>query len=96
MAALGFSSGLPWALSGPTLRLWMATEHVRLGLIGLTANIGLAYLLKFVWAPIFDEVKPLFFGRRRGWLLRGIAGFHVTHDLGKSFVCAREDRGEWA
>jgi MFS transporter, PAT family, beta-lactamase induction signal transducer AmpG len=69
MAALGFASGLPWALSGPTLRLWMATEHVRLGLIGLTANIGLAYLLKFVWAPIFDEVKPLFFGRRRGWLI---------------------------
>ncbi|MBU6418480.1 MAG: MFS transporter [Proteobacteria bacterium] len=69
MAVLGFSSGLPWALSGPTLRLWMASEHVPLGLIGLTANIGLAYLLKFVWAPFFDEAKPLFFGRRRGWLI---------------------------
>lgn len=69
MAMLGFSSGLPWALSGPTLRLWMATEHVGLGLIGLTANIGLAYLLKFVWAPIFDEIKPFFLGRRRGWLI---------------------------
>ncbi len=69
MATLGFSSGLPWALSGPTLRLWMASEHVALGLIGLTANIGLAYLLKFVWAPFFDEAKPFFFGRRRGWLI---------------------------
>lgn len=69
MAVLGFSSGLPWALSGPTLRLWMASEHVALGLIGLTANIGLAYLLKFVWAPFFDEAKPFFFGRRRGWLI---------------------------
>ncbi|MDE1907066.1 MAG: MFS transporter, partial [Rhodospirillales bacterium] len=69
MAVLGFSSGLPWALSGPTLRLWMASEHVALGLIGLTANIGLAYLLKFVWAPFFDEAKPPFFGRRRGWLI---------------------------
>lgn len=69
MAVLGFSSGLPWALSGPTLRLWMASEHVALGLIGLTANIGLAYLLKFVWAPFFDEAKPLFLGRRRGWLI---------------------------
>lgn len=69
IAVLGFSSGLPWALSGPTLRLWMASEHVALGLIGLTANIGLAYLLKFVWAPFFDEVKPFFFGRRRGWLI---------------------------
>jgi PAT family beta-lactamase induction signal transducer AmpG len=69
MAALGFSSGLPWALSGPTLRLWMASDHVGLGVIGLTANIGLAYLLKFVWAAVFDEVKPLFLGRRRGWLI---------------------------
>ena len=69
MTALGFSSGLPWALSGPTLRLWMASEHIGLGLIGLTANIGLAYLLKFVWAPLFDEMRPLFFGRRRGWMI---------------------------
>jgi len=69
MAALGFCSGLPWALSGPTLRLWMASDHVGLGLIGLTANIGLAYLLKFVWAPWFDEVLPPFLGRRRGWLV---------------------------
>ncbi len=69
MAVLGFSSGLPWALSGPTLRLWMASEHVALGLIGLTANIGLAYLLKFLWAPFFDEARPPFLGRRRGWLI---------------------------
>ncbi len=69
MAALGFSSGLPWALSGPTLRLWMASDHVGYGVIGLTANIGLAYLLKFVWAAVFDEVKPPFLGRRRGWLI---------------------------
>ena len=69
MSLLGFSSGLPWALSGPTLRLWMASEHIGLGLIGLTANIGLAYLLKFIWAPVFDEMRPWFFGRRRGWLI---------------------------
>ena len=52
MAVLGFSSGLPWALSGPTLRYWMSGEHVPLGMIGLTANIGLAYLLKFVLSLI--------------------------------------------
>jgi PAT family beta-lactamase induction signal transducer AmpG len=69
MAVLGFSSGLPWALSGPTLRYWMSAGHLPLALIGLTANIGLAYLLKFVWAPLFDEARPLFFGRRRGWLV---------------------------
>jgi PAT family beta-lactamase induction signal transducer AmpG len=70
---LGFSSGLPLALSGFTLRMWLTTEHVTLGVIGLTANIGLAYSLKFLWAPVFDELAPPLLlrrlGRRRGWLL---------------------------
>ena len=69
MTALGFSSGLPLALSGFTLRMWLASAHLGLGVIGLTANIGLAYTLKFLWSPVFDEVRPLFWGRRRGWLL---------------------------
>jgi MFS transporter, PAT family, beta-lactamase induction signal transducer AmpG len=49
--------------------MWLSSDHLGLGVIGLTANIGLAYTLKFLWAPVFDEVKPLFLGRRRGWLL---------------------------
>jgi len=69
MTALGFSSGLPLTLSGYTLRMWLASAHLGLGIIGLTANIGLAYSLKFLWAPVFDEVPPLFWGRRRGWLI---------------------------
>jgi PAT family beta-lactamase induction signal transducer AmpG len=73
MTVLGFSSGLPLALSGFTLRMWLSTEHLSLGVIGLTANIGLSYSLKFLWAPIFDELAPPFplhrLGRRRGWLL---------------------------
>jgi PAT family beta-lactamase induction signal transducer AmpG len=73
MTVLGFSSGLPLALSGFTLRMWLTTEHVTLGVIGLTANIGLAYSLKFLWAPVFDELAPPLLlrrlGRRRGWLL---------------------------
>ena len=69
MTVLGFSSGLPLALSGFTLRMWLSSAHLGLGVIGLTANIGLAYTLKFLWSPVFDEVKPLFLGRRRGWLL---------------------------
>jgi PAT family beta-lactamase induction signal transducer AmpG len=73
MTMLGFSSGLPLALSGFTLRMWLATEHLGLGVIGLTANIGLAYSLKFLWAPVFDELAPPFglhlLGKRRGWLL---------------------------
>ncbi len=72
ITALGFASGLPLALSGFTLRMWLASDHLSLGVIGLTANIGLAYLLKFLWAPVFDDISPPFLarlGRRRGWLL---------------------------
>ncbi|MDE8348567.1 MAG: MFS transporter [Acidocella sp.] len=72
MTMLGFASGLPLALSGFTLRMWLSSEHLALGVIGLTANIGLAYTLKFLWAPVFDELAaPVTWrlGRRRGWLL---------------------------
>src|ERR1700760_405979 len=70
---LGFSSGLPLALSGSTLQVWMREAGVDLGTIGLFALIGTPYTLKFLWAPLVDALHvPLFtraFGRRRGWLL---------------------------
>ena len=73
MAAYGFIAGLPLPLSGFTFRLWLSEGGVSLAAIGLTANIGLAYSLKFLWAPILDHAPPPFglarFGRRRGWLL---------------------------
>jgi PAT family beta-lactamase induction signal transducer AmpG len=72
MTGFGFASGLPLPLSGFTLRYWLADSNVSLKLIGLTAEIGLAYSLKFLWAPVFDNAAPGFLrglGRRRGWLL---------------------------
>jgi PAT family beta-lactamase induction signal transducer AmpG len=70
---LGFSSGLPLALSGSTLQIWMREAGVDLGTIGLFALVGTPYTLKFLWAPLTDALHvPLFtrsFGRRRGWLL---------------------------
>jgi MFS transporter, PAT family, beta-lactamase induction signal transducer AmpG len=70
---LGFSSGLPLALSGSTLQVWMREAGVDLPTIGLLALIGTPYTLKFLWAPLVDALHvPLFtrtFGRRRGWLL---------------------------
>ena len=73
MGAFGFVSGLPLPLSGFTLRQWLSEGHVSLAAIGLTANIGIAYSLKFLWAPALDHVRPpgplARLGRRRGWLL---------------------------
>jgi MFS transporter, PAT family, beta-lactamase induction signal transducer AmpG len=70
---LGFSSGLPLALSGSTLLVWMTESGVDLRTIGLFALVGTPYTLKFLWAPLVDAIHvPLFtraFGRRRGWLL---------------------------
>jgi PAT family beta-lactamase induction signal transducer AmpG len=72
MAAYGFVAGLPLPLSGFTFRLWLAEGGVSLAVIGLTANIGLAYSLKFLWAPVLDNTRPpgplRLLGRRRGWL----------------------------
>jgi len=70
---LGFSSGLPLALSGSTLLVWMTEAGVNLGTIGLFALVGTPYTIKFLWVPLTDALNvPLLarrFGRRRGWLL---------------------------
>src|SRR3954465_9579136 len=68
-----FSSGLPLALSGSTLLVWMRESGVDLVTIGLFAMVGTPYTLKFLWAPLVDALHvPFFtraFGRRRGWLV---------------------------
>jgi PAT family beta-lactamase induction signal transducer AmpG len=72
MAAYGFVAGLPLPLSTFTLRYWLSESGATLSVIGLTANIGLAYSLKFLWSPVFDQISPpgltRRLGRRRGWL----------------------------
>src|SRR6186713_3459745 len=70
---LGFSSGLPLALSGSTLLVWMRESGVDLGTIGLFALVGTPYTVKFLWAPVVDAldvpVLTRLLGRRRGWLM---------------------------
>ena len=66
---LGFSSGLPLALTGATLQAWLTVEGVRLQDIGWFALVGQPYVYKFLWAPLMDRYPLPFLGRRRGWLL---------------------------
>ena len=70
---LGFSSGLPLALTGASLQAWMTDSGVDLTLIGIFALVGLPYSIKFVWAPLVDRVRlPVLarrLGHRRAWLL---------------------------
>ena len=72
MLALGFSSGLPFLLTGNTLGDWRRDDGTTLKAIGFLSWVGLAYSLKFLWAPVVDRVDaPLFgrFGRRRSWMI---------------------------
>jgi len=66
---LGFSSGIPLALTGTTLQAWMATEKIDLTVIGVFSLVGLPYTVKYLWAPVMDRFIPPFLGRRRGWML---------------------------
>ena len=72
MLLLGFSSGLPFYLVGNTLGYWLREEHTSLTAIGFLSWVGIAYSLKFLWAPLIDRVDlPLFgrLGHRRGWIM---------------------------
>jgi PAT family beta-lactamase induction signal transducer AmpG len=72
MLLLGFSSGLPFYLVGNTFGFWLRDEHTSLTAIGFLSWVGIAYSLKFLWAPVMDRVDlPLFkrLGHRRGWMM---------------------------
>ena len=73
MLLLGFSSGIPIYLVGNTLGFWMRENGIELSTIGFLSWVGLAYSLKFLWAPLIDKVDaPVLgrlLGRRRGWML---------------------------
>ena len=96
---LGFSSGLPLALSGSTLLVWVSENGVNLGTIGLFTLVGTPYTLKFLWAPLVDGLPiPLltrWLGRRRGWLvftqlmlMAAISGLALTDPAKSPFYVA--------
>lgn len=74
----GFASGLPLLLVGPTLSAWLRDKGVSLTEIGFVTLVGMAYGLKFLWAPLVDRLPLPFLtrrlGRRRAWLLASQGG----------------------
>jgi MFS transporter, PAT family, beta-lactamase induction signal transducer AmpG len=70
---MGFSSGLPLALTFGTLSYWLAEIGVSLTAIGLFGLVRTSYSLKFLWSPLIDRVPIPFLtarlGRRRSWAL---------------------------
>ena len=78
MLLLGFSSGLPLALTAGTLQAWLAVDNVDITTIGLFTLAGQPYIYKFLWAPLLDRFAPPLFGRRRGWILLAQIALLVT------------------
>lgn len=66
---LGFSSGLPLALTSSTLQAWFTVTGASLLAIGSLGLINQPYIYKFLWAPLLDRWIPPLLGRRRGWLV---------------------------
>ncbi|GGF33217.1 MFS transporter [Aliidongia dinghuensis] len=79
---MGFSSGLPLALSGSTLALWLADAQVSLREIGLFALVAVSYNFKFLWAPLVDRLAipglTRRLGRRRSWAILFQAGVALS------------------
>ena len=77
MFFFGFASGLPFLLVGGTLAYWLKESGIELKSITMIASAGMAYVLKFLWAPLVDHwrlpgLSQL--GQRRSWLLLGQVG----------------------
>ncbi len=70
---LGFASGLPFLLIGPTLSAWLSEVGVSKTSIGLFALVGGVFAVSFTWAPLVDRLPlPLIsraMGQRRSWLI---------------------------
>ncbi len=70
---MGFSSGLPLALTFSTLSIWLAQSGVSRKDIGLFTLVGISYNFKFVWSPLIDRLPlPILtrlLGRRRSWAI---------------------------
>jgi PAT family beta-lactamase induction signal transducer AmpG len=73
MLFLGFSAGLPLLLVLGTLSFRLREAGVDRTTIGFLSWVGLAYGVKWIWAPLVDRVRlPLlarWLGQRRSWLL---------------------------
>jgi len=75
---LGFSSGLPLALTNSTLQAWFTEAHIDLVTIGALSLVGIPYTLKFLWAPLMDHYSFPKIGKRRGWILLAQAGVVIS------------------
>ncbi|MBA3460594.1 MAG: MFS transporter [Deltaproteobacteria bacterium] len=78
---LGFASGLPLYLTSQTLQAWLTDAGIPNSRIAALSLVGLAYTLKFLWAPLLDRFALPYLGRRRGWIITFQVGLVVAIGL---------------
>jgi len=89
MLLLGFSAGLPLLLVLGTLSFRLREAGIGRATIGYLSWVGLAYAVKWAWAPLVDRLSLPWlgrrFGRRRSWLIAsqiviaaGLVGMAIT------------------
>ncbi|MCA0404274.1 MAG: MFS transporter [Proteobacteria bacterium] len=66
---LGFSSGLPLALTSSTLQAWFADSGMSIMATGMLSLIGLPYVYRIIWGPLVDRYSLSSLGKRRSWML---------------------------
>jgi MFS transporter, PAT family, beta-lactamase induction signal transducer AmpG len=93
MLPLGFTSGLPLALTSGTLQAWLTVAGVDLKTIGIFTLVGLPYSIKFLWAPVMDRVTLPWLGRRRGWML--LTDIAVAAGLALMGLVGTESGPQW-
>lgn len=70
MVCLGFASGFPFLLVFSTLSLWLKEAGWTYAAIGAFSLVKIPYALKWLWAPLTDQLRLPFLsrlGRRRSW-----------------------------
>jgi PAT family beta-lactamase induction signal transducer AmpG len=92
MFFLGFAAGLPLLLVLGTLSFRLREAGIDRTTIGYLSWVGLAYGVKWAWAPLVDRLPlPLLsraLGRRRGWLLLAQSGV-IAGLVGMAFADPR-------
>jgi PAT family beta-lactamase induction signal transducer AmpG len=69
---IAYANGLPLLLTAKTLGVWLKSYGLDYMSIGLFGLMHIPYTIKFLWAPLLDQV-PLpflkqYLGQRRSWL----------------------------
>ncbi len=63
VTVLYFAEGFPFGILNDAVPVFLRLNGVRLAEIGLLSVVGLAWTLKFLWAPVLD-----LWGERRSWV----------------------------